>query len=358
LTALQIEVTSRCTRQCRICPRTVLAADWRDGDLDTATWERLAPDVGLARHVHLQGWGEPLLHPRIPEMVDDAKAAGCAVGITTNGDLLDDATEWVVTQGVDLITVSVAGDDKTHAELRSGSRLDELWARVERLAVRRAGRKVPRIQVSYLLTRRNCGQVPRVVEAAAEAGADELFVTHLDCTPSPELLKEAAFDTSGLSPEATAAIETAAEVARSRKIAFRAPAREPQELLVCALDPLSFAFVTWDGRVGPCVNLLLPVDNGIPRRSEEGPIRVEPMVYGDLAESRLREILASERFNEFTRSFEKRLAAEREFLEGIVTRGAREALDRLDDADRRRERELSENPFPEPCAGCHKVVGW
>jgi MoaA/NifB/PqqE/SkfB family radical SAM enzyme len=331
LTALQIEVTSRCTRQCRICPRTVLASDWRDGDLDTATWECLAPDLGLARHVHLQGWGEPLLHPRIPEMV---------------------------TQGVDLITVSVAGDDKTHAELRSGSRLDELWATVERLAARRATRKVPRIQVSYLLTRRNCEQVPGLVEAAAEAGADELFVTHLDCTPSPELLKEAAFDISGLSPEAAAAIETAAEVARSRKIAFRAPAREPQELLVCALDPLSFAFVAWDGRVGPCVNLLLPVESCIPRGSEEDPTRVEPMVYGDLANSSLREILAGERYSEFTKSFEKRLAAERAFLEGIVTRSAKEALDHLDDADRRREQELSDNPFPEPCAGCHKVVGW
>jgi len=335
-----------------------MASVWRDGDLGDATWDRLRPDLNLARHVHLQGWGEPLLHPRLPEMVDAAKAVGSTVGITTNGDLLEDAIDWIVTRGVDIVTVSVAGDETTHAALRSGSRLEELWAAVGRLVARRGPRKAPRVKVGYLLTKQNCEQIAGLVEAAADAGAEEIFVTHLDCTPSRELLETAAFDTSGLRPEAVEAIEAASRVARPLKITFRAPALARQELLICALDPLSIAFVSWDGRVGPCVNLGLPVEGPIPRWSENGSTPVEPVFYGDLAESSLGEILSSERFRSFTESFKSRLAIERRFLDGVVSRSGTEALAYLDEADRQREKALATSPFPGPCAGCHKVVGW
>ena len=58
LRALQVEVTSRCTRRCAICPRSVLSDTWCEGDLEDAVWKRLEPDLTLAKHVHLQGWGE------------------------------------------------------------------------------------------------------------------------------------------------------------------------------------------------------------------------------------------------------------------------------------------------------------
>jgi MoaA/NifB/PqqE/SkfB family radical SAM enzyme len=291
-------------------------------------------------------------------MVDAAKASGCDVGITTNGDLLETAIDWIVDKRVDQLVVSVAGDDATHADLRSGARLEELWTALRQLVARRGKQKKPKFKVSYLLTRRNCEQVPRLVRAAADAGADELFVTHLDCTPSRELHEEAAFGASGLYPEAAEAIDAATRVARSRKIAFRAPALAQQDILVCALDPLSVAFVSWDGRVGPCVYLALPIRGPIPRWGESGPTQVEPMIYGHLAEERLRQILRGERFRSFAGAFDSRLAIERRFVDGMVGRSAREGLAYLDDADRKREDELAANPFPEPCAGCHKVVGW
>jgi len=358
LSALQVEVTSRCTRQCSICPRSVLASVWRDGDLADSTWDCLRRDLGLARHVHLQGWGEPLLNPRLPEMVDAVKAAGSDVGITTNGDLLEPAIDWIVEKRVNQVVVSVAGDDATHADLRSGARLEELWTVLQRLIDRRGRLKTPKVKVSYLLTRRNCEQLPGIVEAAAEVGADELFVIHLDCTPSRELHDEAAFGASGLIPEAAAAIERATNLARRRKIAFRAPSLATEEILVCALDPPSVVFVSWDGRVEPCVYLGLPVRGPIPRWGEHGATRVEPMVYGDLAEEGLAQILDGKRFRSFAGSFDARLAIERRFVDGMVGRSARESLSYLEEADRRRDEELSDHPFPSPCAGCHKAVGW
>lgn len=299
-----------------------------------------------------------MLHPRLPEMAAAVKAAGSKVGLTTNGDLLPDAIEWIVDLEVDLVTVSVAGTGKTHAALRSGSELQEVWDAVRRLLIRRGRRKRPKVQVSCLLTYEGAGELPGAVEAAADTGADEVFVIHLDVTPTREFGERAAFDSSGLRSGVARAIAAAESAARSRKVAFRAPASSPEELLVCAYDPAHFVFVGWDGRVGPCVNLLLPVAGSIPRWTEEGARPVEPMVYGRLAETRLHEILRSEEYRRFTAPFSARLAAEGRFRSEVGSLWGGEARSRLDEADRRREEELAEHPFPPECAGCHKRLGW
>jgi MoaA/NifB/PqqE/SkfB family radical SAM enzyme len=80
----------------------------------------------MARHVHLQGWGEPLLHPDLRAIVKDVHAAGCEVGITTNGDLLDEARSWIVAEPVDVLTVSLAGLGESNRRYRDGGEAREL----------------------------------------------------------------------------------------------------------------------------------------------------------------------------------------------------------------------------------------
>jgi len=358
LAALQVEVSSRCTRRCVICPRTPLASVWTEGDLGDATWRRLRDDLKLAKHVHLQGWGEPLLHPRLPEMVDAAMAAGCTVGLTTNADLLPEAVDWIVDAGVSQVIVSVAGNESTHAELRDGSRLTDVWAAVEQLSRRRGKGRKPRIKIGYLLTRTGSGQLLEAIRSAADVGADEIFATHLDCTPSPELAAESAFDSAGLSDDVASVLDAAEQTARSAGIPFRSPTRAPEELLVCASDPLHCVYVGWDGRVGPCVNLVLPVTGRIPRWHGNECGHIGPTIFGRLPEQSLREILSGPASYAFTSTFENRLAAERRLFDVIIENRGGGAIARLEDADRQRIEDLEANPFPAACAGCHKVLGW
>ena len=86
---IQVEVTSYCNAACVYCPHTVYQGHWASRHLPLTTFAKLLPALARARLVYLQGWGEPLLHPDFFNMVALAKQAGCRVGTTTNGMLLD-----------------------------------------------------------------------------------------------------------------------------------------------------------------------------------------------------------------------------------------------------------------------------
>jgi MoaA/NifB/PqqE/SkfB family radical SAM enzyme len=359
LHALQIEVTSRCTRACAICPRFVLAKSWREGDLDDSIWNVIEPDLQLAAHVHLQGWGEPLLHPLLPVWAGKARKAGCSVGITTNGDLLEEANSWLLDGNVTSITISAAGASRTHAKLRGGSKLFEVLSSAANLVrhSHKRGLKV-KFQLSYLLIRSNASELPEVVELAAEAGLDEVFVTHLDCLPSKELSDQAAYAHDKIHSEILTELENARTAARRVGISFRSPLLKGEEVIVCAYNPLNYIFVSWDGRVGPCVNLLFPVKGPIPRWTSNGIVNIEPVVYGKLEEVSLSKLMISQERAQFVEPFRSRLEAEKRFISACSIEPSIHALKEINRADEQRAGALRLNPFPKGCSACPKKRGW
>lgn len=357
LRALQVEVTSRCTRTCALCPRRALASRWVAQDISAAAWAAIVPVLPLAEHVHLQGWGEPLLHPGLRDMALDARRAGCSVGITTNGDLLAEAADWIVALGIDLVSISLAGGPGRHAAWRGGSDLATVLGDAGSL-VARARRGRPRVQLAYLLTRDNHVDLPEVIDRAARAGVHDVVITHLDCTPTSDLLALAAFCASGLRPEAEAALRVAEEVAAHRGVSLRGPGPAPEEMLVCALDPTRIIFIAADGRVGPCTHQVLPVAGPIPRAGFDGTTDIEPDVFGAVPKQTLEEVLGSPARSRFIRPLRERLMAERSFLSrGLVGFGAADVA-ALEEADEERGRTLARAPLPPSCNRCHKKYGW
>ena len=358
--ALQIEVTSRCTRNCSICPRDSLSENWRNGDLSQELWEIIKPDLELAQHVHLQGWGEPLLQPRLPEWAAQAREAGCSVGLTTNGDLLSDALPWLLDGNVNLITISAAGSGECHTALRDGARFEEVMSKATELsaAIRERKLKID-FKLSYLLTRSNAHELPDAVQMAADAGFQEIFVTHLDCPTSQFQLDESAFGEEGISSETTELLQQAAKAAQKRKLSFRGPTSTGEEVLACALNPVHFTYITWDGRVGPCVNLLLPVEGSIPRATDGGVQSVAPLAYGRLDNASLSELINSKERELFITPLQKRLDADNRFRHEMnqeicelrILRG-------LEEAKTEREEALQNHPLPSPCSACPKASGW
>lgn len=80
-----IEITSVCNLACTFCPPTERAKGFIKLDTFNQVLEQVKPHTD---YIYLHVKGEPLLHPKIDELLDAAHAKGLKVNITTNGTLI------------------------------------------------------------------------------------------------------------------------------------------------------------------------------------------------------------------------------------------------------------------------------
>jgi len=123
LAKVYIEPTSRCNLSCRTCIRNA----WQkpQGNMSSSTFDRLIKSLRellFPPDVFFGGFGEPLLIPRIAEMVARVKAVAGKVEIITNGMLLtDQLSRELIDAGLDMLWVSVDGATAEHySDVRLG----------------------------------------------------------------------------------------------------------------------------------------------------------------------------------------------------------------------------------------------
>lgn len=80
-----IEITSVCNLACTFCPQTERKANFIKPDAFESILDQIRPHT---KHIYLHVKGEPLLHPKLDELLDTAHAKGFKVNLTTNGTLI------------------------------------------------------------------------------------------------------------------------------------------------------------------------------------------------------------------------------------------------------------------------------
>ena len=182
LAKLYIEPTVRCNLACRTCIRNV----WNEpgGDMTGATFAAVI--AGLRNFkppptVFFGGFGEPLGHPGIIDMVADAKALGCPVELITNGVLLTEQTSrQLIGAGLDRLWVSLDGARlESYADVRLGATLPTVLANLGRFSDSRPPLRPrqPEIGIAFVAMRRNIADLPRVLSLGRELGASRFLVT-------------------------------------------------------------------------------------------------------------------------------------------------------------------------------------
>src|SRR3954464_7171821 len=102
---VQMEPVGQCNLRCQMCPIQFR----RDGPpwgppafMHFDLYTRLIDQFAGVKELHLQGLGEPMMHPRFFEMVEYAVGKGMTVSINSNFSLLTpEKAERLVTSGMD-----------------------------------------------------------------------------------------------------------------------------------------------------------------------------------------------------------------------------------------------------------------
>ncbi len=158
---MQVEATNACNLSCPFCARTTIMKR-KVGFLEPDLFRNIAAQgvAAGARSCHFAVFGEPLLHPRIDELVRIGKEAGLGwVWISSNGSFLTrEKVEKLAAAGLDELHVCVDGADaKTHEALRAGSCYETVFAQLKDCAdyLRAHPQKAFRLHVQMIVMPEN-----------------------------------------------------------------------------------------------------------------------------------------------------------------------------------------------------------
>lgn len=259
----ELELVGQCNLRCRMCPSQFReeGAPW--GPPAFMSWElftRLTRELAGVPRLHLQGLGEPLLHPRFFPMVAHARARGFRVSLGTNGTLINRRRARLLAEsGIDSVSVSV---DAASTGAYEALRVRGSFRRVLRglLLLSRAKARIE-LRIVAVAMRGNLHELPGLVRLARRLGVPKVFVQNLAHSFGDSGLPERygplrgytdAQRLDGEEPQRVAEFfDRARQAAAECGIELRLPPLKPLPAPRCAW-PREGAYITYRGAALPC----------------------------------------------------------------------------------------------------------
>lgn len=202
ISTVNIELTSRCNKDCPMCGRRKLEAkmpEWKNtlGDMDYPLFLRIVAQLQPRTVVALHWNGEPTLYPYLKEAAAMVKHyAGCYPVMDTNGLKLMDYVEY---SDFSSITVSVISDDTAENYERVFDNVEQFCRRnYTRLILRVLGDKVPWEEIQKIISHHsNTELVTRTLHDAEMSRNYEKPVVKPEIGVCLDLLHHLAIDRNG-----------------------------------------------------------------------------------------------------------------------------------------------------------------
>lgn len=298
LEQVYVEVTSCCNLNCITCIRN----NWSDplGDMDPTLFYKLLEQLRAFPHlsqINFGGFGEPLYHPQILDMVRAAKAAGYRVKISSNGMLLDRAMAiGLVEARVNEIIISCDSLEFTEfARIRAGGSLEVVLENLLGLAQvkREYRRSLPWVGLELVLMKQNQHQLQYLPEFAQKVGASSVLVTNL-LPYTADMAEEILYDEPReitispnywVSPNTDFVTRCSIDLPRMKWGALRR----------CRFIEKRSTTIAWDGHVSPCYPLMHSYTYYIFGREKQ----VQRYTVGNIGQQDLLEIWLSPEYVKF-----------------------------------------------------------
>jgi len=342
---LQVESAIACNLNCVMCPwREITKNPENRGLMSPEIWSAIRPHLSEAKSIDFTGGGEPLLQPRLPEWIAEAKAAGCETGFLSNGLLLKkEKLQQVLKAGLDWICISMDGaDTEMYEKIRIGSNFERVCENVANIAELRAG-TAPKTMINFVLMDLNFHQVEEIVRLAARLGIDQINFKQCD------VIRGASGKGHGLFgiKETKDIRRLKKKLAKARRLAKKlsimttAFSFTPEQQPVCDQDPRDSLFIRYDGLVAPCINLAI----GGPTTFLGKEVMMPNVHYGRLPQDDLMDVWQSDDCKFYRQQFEQRA---KKYDEAIVAR-----LVGFSGASRLKALQEAQEALPEPPRGCN-----
>lgn len=257
---VQIEITNRCNYTCGMCPRE--SFNLPEYDIPFDLFQKIIGRIESRYNITLTGWGEPLLHPKLLDMIAYTKRKGHSVGITTNGLLLAPFIEKFINT-LDKLTVSLDSIEGNTVVVDGHPSNNVVQRHIESLIKCRGGKKKPVVTIQ--ITMHDKQQCLDTLRFAGEVGADRAYLVRLN---NP--LGNSSFKRPGLEEEREICKESE-EIARKYGLQvdnnYTAFDNGLLRLLYKRLRPMMYRFdkycpkpydylyINIDGKATPCCDL-------------------------------------------------------------------------------------------------------
>jgi MoaA/NifB/PqqE/SkfB family radical SAM enzyme len=183
---VQIEPVGQCNLRCRMCPINFREDQPLTGSrklMDYDLYTQIVDQFEGLEVLHLQGLGEPMLHPRFFDMIAYAVNKGIRVTTNTNLTLLNARrAEQCIRAGLDTLHFSIDGTNaETYENIRLNANFDKVLANLQTLLdIRsRLSSALPHLHMVMVIMRQNLAELPDLVRLAARFGAEEVFAQQL-----------------------------------------------------------------------------------------------------------------------------------------------------------------------------------
>lgn len=179
--AILVEPTTACQLKCPLCPvgNGMLERPPKMLELDVyhKVVDELAPYLYT---MNFNGSGEPLLHPKIVEMIQYGAKKGLWMDVFSNFQLLrNDIIDALPSSGLHRILISLDGTDKaTYESYRVRGSFERIVTNIKRLVEKRDATKDSKlgIDIQFVAMKQNEHQIEEIQKLVRDLGADNLII--------------------------------------------------------------------------------------------------------------------------------------------------------------------------------------
>ncbi|MBS3137135.1 radical SAM protein [Candidatus Woesearchaeota archaeon] len=291
---VQFEITNECNLSCKMCPREVLGVKFINMDFEM--FKRLVDKLEGVSMVSLTGWGEPLVHPNLIDMIKYCKSKGLITKFTTNGVLFTPALlQGIFDAELDEITFSIDSITIDAKDIKNElGHLNKVALRYiqQILDKRKEHNGFPKVTLQVMLQKGRAKDIFDVIEWGAQKGADRINIGRLNLNFDPNLERPSQEEEQSI-------LDTAEKLGKKHKIqidciqggistgitrsVYKAAKKYLHKNGKYCLKIYDYCYVNVHGKITPCC--LLP-----------------NYAIGDFNTMRLKEIWNSEKFNQFRKN--------------------------------------------------------